>query len=593
MDERLPRKLAAILYADVAGYSRLTGSDEDATHRTLSEYLDLITQTISSYHGQVMHYAGDAVLAKFDAVVNAVSAATEIQGLLAERNYDLADERKLQFRIGVNLGDVIEDRGDIYGDGVNIAARLESLAMSGGICISESVRSAIGKKLKIEYEDMGEQSVKNIDEPVRAYQIKGFGSGIAATPVNNPRIAKSIDKPSIAVLQFQNRGKDADDDYFVEGISEEVMTRLCRYREIVVAALGSSKEVSKQQIDVGEATKSLGVQYALTGSVRKAGDQVRITASLVEGETGLQIWSEQYDHVLDNIFQVQEEVAQKIVTMLVGNIERSDHERSLSKETAKLSAYECVLHGRHFFHDWKGSEDDVLRAREMFERAIENDPHYAAAYSGLAATFISEFSDGWSSDPEAAGIGALKFAHKAIELDEHDSYAHLVLSFAYWHVKSDFELAKRQIEAAIELNPNYYWNYCYGCWFSACYGDLETSVFQAKEAIRRNPLLPNGCLHSLGLAEYLSGRYEDAITTICQISKLEPQGYACLAASYAQLGRIEEARKIANECVDHSGNCEMNSVEWYEFWSSKLKFKDQTPIDHLIEGLDKAGLVRL
>jgi len=592
MDERLPRKLAAILYADVAEYSRLTGDDEDATHRILSEYLDLVAQTIESHCGQVMHYAGDAVLAKFDAVVNAVSAATEIQELLAERNYDLADERKLQFRIGVNLGDVIEDRGDIYGDGVNIAARLESLAESGGVCISESVRSSIGKKLDLEYEDMGEQSVKNIAEPVRAYQIKGIGAGITATAANNPMIAKSIDKPSIAVLQFQNRSKDADDDYFVEGITEEVMTRLCRYREIVVAALGSSQEVSRQQMDVGEATNKLGVQYALTGSVRKAGDRVRITASLIEGETGLQIWSEQYDHVLDDIFQVQEEVAQKIVTMLVGNIERSDHKRSLSKETANLTAYECVLHGRHFFHDWKGSKDDVLRAREMFEKAIEIDPRYAAAFSGLGATYISEFGDGWSNDPEAAGIRALEFAHKAIELDEHDSYAHLVLSFAYWHVKSDFELAKRQIEAAIELNPNYYWNYCYGCWFSACYGDLETSVFQAKEAIRRNPLLPNGCLHSLGMAEYLSGRYEDAITTICQISKLEPRGYACLAACYAQLGRIEEAAKIANECVEHSGECAMSTEEWHEFWAAQLKFKEQAPIDHLIEGLDKAGLVK-
>jgi len=300
MDERLPRKLAAILYADVAGYSRLTGNDEDATPRILSEYLDLIAQTVSSCQGQVIHYAGDAVLARFDAVVDAVSAAIEIQTSLAKSNDDLADDRKLQFRIGVNLGDVIEDRGDIYGDGVNIAARLESLAVPGGICISESVRSAIGNKLKIEYEDMGEQSVKNIDEPVRAYQIKGLGT---ATTEYNPRKTKITDKPSLAVLQFQNRSKDADDDYFVEGITEEVMTRLCRYREIVVAALGSSKEVSKPQIDVGQATESLDVQYALTGSVRRAGDRVRITASLIEGKTGLPIWSDQYDHVLDDILK--------------------------------------------------------------------------------------------------------------------------------------------------------------------------------------------------------------------------------------------------------------------------------------------------
>jgi adenylate cyclase len=370
------------------------------------------------------------------------------------------------------------------------------------------------------------------------------------------------------------------------------MTSLCRYREIVVAALGSSILVSEQKVDVAEAAKRLGVQYALSGSVRRAGDRVRITAILVDGKTGHQIWSEQYDHVLDDIFQVQDEVAQQIVSMLVGKIERSDHERSLRKETENLSAYECVLHGRHFFHDWKGSEEEVRRAREMFEQATMLDPRYAAAYSGLAATYISEFDDGWSSDPEVAGARAIELAHKAIELDEHDSYAHLVLSFAYWHVKSDFELAKSQLEAAIDLNPNYYWNYCYGCWFSACYGDLGTSIFQAKEAIRRNPLLPNGCLHSLGIAEYLSGHYEDAINTICQITKLEPRSYACLAACYAQLGRVEKARTVAEECVEHSGECAMSTTEWRSFWGEQLNFKDQAPVDHLIEGLDKAGLVR-
>ena len=377
MDERLPRKLAAILYADVAEYSRLTGEDEDATHRALSEYLDLIADRITSHHGQVMHYAGDAVLAKFDAVVNALSCATDIQQLLAAQNEALPDERRVYFRIGVNLGDVIEDRGDIYGDGVNVAARLESLADAGGICISDAVRSAVKKKLDLDYEDMGKQVLKNIEEPVHAFRVRGFKSGATATSPNHSKQGQSAVKPSIVVLQFQNMSKDAGNDYFVEGITEEIMTSLCRYREIVVAALGSSILVSQQKVDAGEAAKRLGVQYALSGSVRRAGDRVRITAGLIEGETGHQIWSEQYDHVLDDIFQVQDEVAQKIVTKLVGKIERSDHERSLRKETDNLSAYECVLHGRYFFHDWHGSEEDVRRAREMFEQAIKLDPRYA------------------------------------------------------------------------------------------------------------------------------------------------------------------------------------------------------------------------
>ena len=591
MDERLPRKLAAILYADVAEYSRLTGEDEDATHRALSEYLDLIAERIASHYGQVMHYAGDAVLAKFDAVVDALSCATDIQQLLAAQNEALPDERKVYFRIGVNLGDVIEDRGDIYGDGVNVAARLESLADAGGICISDAVRSAVKKKLDLDYEDMGKQVLKNIEEPVHSFRVKGFKSGATATSLNHSKQGQSAVKPSIVVLQFQNMSKDAGNDYFVEGITEEIMTSLCRYREIVVAALGSSILVSQQKVDAGEAAKRLGVQYALSGSVRRVGDRVRITAGLIEGETGHQIWSEQYDHVLDDIFQVQDEVARKIVTKLVGKIERSDHERSLRKETDNLSAYECVLHGRYFFHDWHGSEEDVRSAREMFEQAIKLDPRYAAAYAGLAATYLEDFEHGWWSNPEVSGAKCFELAQKAIELDEDDSYAHLVLSNAYWKVKSNFELAKSQLEAAIDLNPNYYWNYCYGCWFSACNGDLDASVVQANEAIRRNPLLPDGCLWSLSFTEYLARRYENSISVICQISKLEPESYACLAACYAQLGRVEEARKAVEEFSEQSEKGTMSAAEWSEYWRMYLNFKDHAPVDHLIEGLDKAGLV--
>ncbi len=591
MEDCLPRKLVAILYADVAEYSRLTGDDEDTTHRVLSAYLDLISDSIESHHGQVMHYAGDAVLAKFEAVVNAVSGATDIQRQLAELNDDLADERKLQFRIGVNLGDVIEDRGDIYGDGVNIAARLESLADSGGICISESVRTAIGKKLDLDYEDMGEQLVKNIAEPVKVYRIKGVGAGTTAKSLIHPGQGKSEGKPSIGILQFQNLSK-GDDDYFVAGITEEIMASLCRYREIVVAALGSSILVSEQKLDATEAAKKLGVQYILNGSVRRAGDRVRVSASLSEGDTGHQIWSEQYDHVIDDIFQVQDEVAQRIVTMLVGKIEQSDRERSLQKETDNLSAYECVLRGRYYFGDWHGSADDVQQAREMFEKAIELDPRYANAYAGLAATYLEDFHNERSSNPEDLGIKCLELAQKAIELDKNDSYAHLVLSYAYWKVKSNFDLARSQLEAAISLNPNYFWNYCYGCWFSTCYGDLEGSIVQAKEAIRRNPLLPDGCRYTLGFAEYLSRNYENAIATISQIAKLEPESYACLAASYAQLGRVDEARKVAEDCVEHSEECSKSVPEWREYWTNCLNFKEQTPVDHLIDGLDKAGLVK-
>ncbi|UCH41332.1 MAG: adenylate class-3/4/guanylyl cyclase [Gammaproteobacteria bacterium] len=589
MDDRLPRKLAAILYADVAGYSRLTGADEDATHRTLSAYLDLIASTIHIAGGQVMHYAGDAVLARFDAVVDAVCCATDVQFQLATRNADLPDERKVEFRIGVNLGDVIEDRGDIYGDGVNVAARLESLATPGGICISEAVRTALGGKLDLDYESLGEQQVKNIAEPVKAFLIRGIGTK-PCTSIKMPASASS-DRASIVILPFKNMSSDPENDFFAEGIGEEIMTILGRYGEIVLAARGSAHEVSSETSDPGEAANRLGVNYALSGSVRRAGDRVRIVATLVDGESGRQVWSETYDHVLDDIFEVQDEVAQKIVATLVGKIERADLERSLHKE-ADLSAYECVLRGRHYFGDWKGGEEDIRRSREMFEKAIELDPRYAAAYSGLASAIHQQCRYGWTDDPDAAADKCIELARKAIELDARDSFAYLVLSSAYWRFKRNFELARSQYEKAVELNPNYYWSYCYGCWFSASYGDLEASIVCGKEAIRRNPLLPDGCLESVGLSEYLAGRYENAIATIGQINQISPYSYACLAASYAQLGQVEDAQKVAAECVDHEGECAKDITDWHRFWNDYVDFRDQAPVQHLIEGLDKAGLVK-
>ena len=591
MSDRFPRKLAAILYADVAGYSRLTGDDEDATHRLLSKYLDFIADTIVSHRGQVMHYAGDAVLAKFEAVVDAVSSATAIQKLLAEQNKDLLDEQKVEFRIGVNLGDVIEDRGDIYGDGVNVAARLESLAESGGICISDSVRTAIGKKLDLCYENMGEQELKNISEAVKVYRVTVTGTVASIRSSNHPAPAMSVEKPSIVVLPFQNMSSDAENDYFVDGITEEITTGLSRFREIVVAARGSSILIGAQSPDTVEAASKLGVRYALDGSVRRAGDRVRITARLTDGETGNQIWSERYDRDLDDIFEVQDDVAQRIVVMLAGKIEKSDRERALRKETDNLSAYECVLRGRHLFGDWHGTKDSVRRAGEMFKRAIELDPMYAAAYAGLAATYGEEFRYGWTNTPEISGDLSIELARKAIELDEHDSYAHLVLSSAYWRVKSNFELARSQLETAIELNPNYYWNYCYGCNFSVCAGELDLSVDHANEAIRRNPLLPDGCLWTLGFTEYLARRYQNAITTIGRMTTLDSANYACLAACYGQLGRDEEARVAAREFGDKNKKGNMSTADWYKYWVRLFNFKDQTSVNHLIEGLDKAGLV--
>ena len=408
----------------------------------------------------------------------------------------------------------------------------------------------------------------------------------AASPVT-----AATDRPSIAVLPFVNLCEDANSEYFVEGITQEIMTSLSRFREIIVSARGSSDLVIQQKMDTREAASKLGVIYVLCGSVRRVKDRVRISASLVAGESGNQVWSEKYDHVLNDIFKVQDEVAQRVVTMLIGKIEHSGRERSAHKRTSALSAYECVLRGRYSFNDWHGSEEDVRNARKLFEQAIRIDPEYAAAYSGLAATYIEEYVHRWSKNLEVTGLKAFELASKAIALDEYDSNAHLVLLFAYWHVKSDFEIARSHLETAIELNPNHYLTYCFGCMFSVCAGDLEASAELARESLRRNPLLPDACLWSLGFTEYLTGCYEKAIATICQMDTLGSESYACLAACYAQLGRLDDAVRAAREFSALNGSCVMNKAEWRDYWSMHLHFKDQLSVDRLIEGLGKAGLV--
>jgi TolB-like protein len=289
--DRLPRKLAAILYADVAGYSRLTGDDEDATHRTLSEYLDLISSSVESHHGRIMHYAGDAVLAMFNAVIDALACASAIQEDLKTRSEGSPEGRRLKFRIGLNLGDVIEDRGDIYGDGVNIAARLESLAEPGGICISGTVYDAIGNKLPIQYEFMGEQQVKNIEKPVRAYRVLQDTNEDMEAVSSGPLTLESPDKPSIAVLPFTNMSGDPEQEYFSDGITEDIITELSRFPTLFVIARHSSFAFRAQTFDVKEIGGKLGVRYIVEGSVRTAGDRMRITAQLIDVETGNHIWA--------------------------------------------------------------------------------------------------------------------------------------------------------------------------------------------------------------------------------------------------------------------------------------------------------------
>ncbi len=333
MEDRLPRKLAAVLYADVAGYSRLTGDDEDATHKTLNKYLDLFSQTIESHHGQVMHYAGDAILARFDAAVDALTCASVVQQQLAERNADLPEGSRLHFRIGLNLGDVIEDRGEIYGDGVNIAARLESLASPGGICVSDAVRSAVQKKLDLSYEKLGDQSLKNIEEPVRAYQVL-IDTRPSTIPGSTDEVPSSSslefplpDRPSIAILPFKSLGSDPGQDYLADGIRFGIQATLVQLPEMFLVnavALNAYRGKDVTALTVG---KELGVQYVLEGTLQQAGDRIRATVQLTEVATKQAIWAEQYERILDDIFKLQDEITWEVITSLNVKFQKSERAR--------------------------------------------------------------------------------------------------------------------------------------------------------------------------------------------------------------------------------------------------------------------------
>ncbi len=401
------------------------------------------------------------------------------------------------------------------------------------------------------------------------------------------------DKPSIVVLPFRNLSDGDGAEFFAEGIGEEIMMGLSRFREVMVVALGSSIEADAKFGDSVRAARELGVHYALSGSVQIVGERARVMVHLVDSASGQQIWAEKYDDILDDIFRVQDELTIRILHMIVGQIEQSDLERSLKTIETDLSAYEIVLRGKHIFDDWHASRERNSKAREHFVRAVELDPGYAPAYTWLAATYLKEIEQYWSEDREETCARCLEYAHRAVELDDRDSVAHNILSGAYWHVKSDFERARYYMLKALELNPNYYWNYCYGGWFCTCDGDLDTGVELSDQAIRLNPLVPDGCLYTLVFTGYLLRRYEDGIEAFARMSNPDPECFACVAACHAQLGNEKQAAMAADEFRARVDTAPVTHGDWIDYLQVYGKFRHAEPVQHLVDGLEKAGLLSI
>ena len=591
--ERLPRKLAAILYADVAGYSRLTGEDEDATHRALSEYLDLISRTIETHHGQVMHYAGDAVLAKFDAVVDAMSSAVAVQDELEARNRQLSEQRKLRFRIGVNLGDVIEDRGDIYGDGVNIAARLESLAEPGGICISESVRTAIGNKLPLDYEFMGEQSVKNIAEPVRSYRVTMKTASdpqtapASANDSREPSEPEPSDKPSIAVLPFTNMSAEPEQEYFADGVTEDIITALSNVQSFFVIARNSTFTYKGKSVDVKDVGRQLGVRYVMEGSIRKAGNQVRVTAQLLDAGSGKHIWADKYDGALDDIFDLQDRITSSVIGAMEPRLQRAEFERIRQKRPDSLDAYDYVLRGLASMN--KLTPEDTAEGLHQFRLAIERDPNYGRAYACASWCYRRHVQINGMTLSEEDRDESIRLANAAMKADDTDPYVLWQAGITAGLLEYDLDTATALVDRSLVINPNAVRAWAASGMLRSILADTSTAIEHAERAMRLSPLDTSmWVLYGiLAIAHMQEQRYEDAASwarkSIRQ-HRYNLPAYHVLAASCIHRDRLDEAKETIRQLLELDP--ELTITRLQEIYP----VADYKNLDSFLDGLRRAGL---
>ncbi len=575
---RVERKLTAILSADVKGYSRLMGEDEVATIRTLTAYRELMGSLIQQHRGRVVDTPGDNLLAEFGSVVDAVTCAVEVQRELAQRNAELPYQRKMEFRIGINLGDVVVEGERIYGDGVNIAARLEALAEGSGICVSGMVHDSVRNKLDIAFVDLGEHKVKNIAQPVRAYRVnleKASGK-----PPDLP------DKPSIAVLPFENLSGDPEQEYFSDGITEDIITALSRIRRFFVIARNSTFAYKGTSPDVRRVAKELGVRYLLEGSVRKAAGRVRISAQLIEGTTGNHVWAERYDRDLEDVFAVQDEIIQIVVGTIEPELGKAERERAKAKKLEDLDSWD--LYQRGMYHVQKRTKEDLHEARPLFERAIESNPTFGPAFSGLALNHIFLVINGLTDSPEDHREKALLASRRAVELDDEDAMARAVLGVVH-HGRREPEEAISDLQTALDLNPSSAFAHLYlGTVLLFGFGKAEEAITHCNLAIRLSPHDPNlgVVMGRFAAAHLLLGDYEQAVEYARKALRYPASQFrhTFLVSALAHLGRDEEAKRALAELLRRRPDFTCSFFKE----SSPIIFPDLNA--RIVEGLRKAGV---
>jgi adenylate cyclase len=581
------RRLVAVFAADVEGYSRLMGADEVGTLKGLTERRAILDRIIGEHRGRIANTAGDSVLAEFGSAVEAVQCAVEAQTALAVANCSLAPDHRISFRIGIHIGDVMVRAGDLFGDGVNIAARLQSIASPGGVCISGATYDQVRKVLPMTFVDLGAQQVKNIQEPVRAYQVNAPGEARGAAPA---RVAEAEsppplpDKPSIAVLPFENMSGDPEQEYFADGMVEEIITALSRFKWLFVIARNSSFTFKGKAVDVKEVGRRLGVRYVLEGSVRKAVGKVRITGQLIDAVTGTHIWADRFERDLTHIFALQDEVTVAVVSAIQPKLLQTEIALAARRRPENPSAYDLFLRGMQQFRST--TPEGLAETIRLAHRALELDPRFGGFAALEGGCHMQNVLFGYASDPQLERQEAVRLSRLALNVDDSDpdtlAWAGLISAYMTGDYESAIELADR----AVALNPNSFhaWN-CRGHVYRVA-GVLEDAIRSFERAMRLSPVDPylKHSLAGMGYAFIELGRFDEAIAVgkkCLRQNPSHPPAYRNLASAFAHLGRDAEAREAAARLL------EVDPTFTISAWVAR---GGQSNSKLQIEGLRKAGL---
>ncbi len=587
------RRLAAIFAADVEGYSRLMGADEVVTLDALTARREILDGLIATHGGRIANTAGDSVLAEFGSAVDAVRCAMAAQGALAEANSTLPENRHINFRIGVHVGDVMVRAGDLFGDGVNIAARLQTLASAGGLCISGVTYDQVRKILPLSFTDLGAQTVKNIEEPIRAYEVKAQGEAASTAskeaPPGDPKPLALPDKPSIAVLPFQNLSGDPEQEFFADGMVEDIITALSRFKSLFVIARNSSFTYKGKAVDIKQVGRELGVRYVLEGSVRKAGGRVRIAGQLIDAATGAHLWADRFDGALDDIFDLQDKVTQLVVGAISPELDRAEIVRASRIPIGNIDAITEFYRGLPHVH-WPTGPENNDAALQHFRNAIALDPTFPRAYSTAAGCLMWRRAYRWPADFASDDAELLRLADRVKELGTDDAPTLSGVGFALFHNRVNFEAGIEMVDRAIRSNPNWAQAYTARGWFRAWDGGSDEAIADFERSMRLSPRDPYSFSLMLGIAfgHFNAGRHAEAAIWADRSIRSFPYfiaGLTTAIAFYVEAGRLEDAQKAKADLL-------RLSPEWRipPLGSGSLPIRSLEVYKKLREALLKAGL---